>query len=97
VVNFYGSNDSIFGSDHRPVVLSLVLKPGEKEEIEEKKYDDLTPSEEIERRLRDVIEFDSRPRYQYVDLTNIIQKYGVIEVGQLTLANFKLPYQVTAA
>ena len=26
VINYYGSNDSVFGSDHRPVVLSMTLK-----------------------------------------------------------------------
>ena len=55
---------------------------------------DKTQDEEIEARLTELIHYVPSSKYQELDLSTVIQKYGIFELGYLRIVNLKLPNNI---
>jgi hypothetical protein len=104
VVNFYTCNDFIFGSDHRPVYLSLTLKKGlpmDTEKVKEiidvlEKTNEKTISlnDRIFESLRYIANYKFQNKYMKLNLNQAKQEYGAFKFKFIRISMIKLPLNI---
>lgn len=101
VVNFYTCNDFIYGSDHRPVYLSLTLKKGlpmDKKKVEEvvdvlEKFQkqDVSINDKIVSNLRYILNYKFQNKYMKLNINQAKQEYGIFKFKFIRISSIRLP------
>ena len=106
VVNFYTCNDFIYGSDHRPVYLSLTLKKGlpmDKKKVEEvvdvlEKFQkqDVSINDKIVSNLRYILNYKFQNKYMKLNINQAKQEYGIFKFKFIRISSIRLPQTAQA-
>lgn len=88
----YISLDHVFGSDHRPIILSLRISFAHAQE--EQKLEDAGDQRDLKTRIRNLMNFRPMGVNMDLNLNQIMQTYGVIKFKFLQIFNLRLPSQL---
>jgi len=90
-INIYGCLDNLFGSDHRPVYLSLNIKAARDDEV---RPPPLKVTSDTDTKVQRLMDFTPPWKFMDINLCQIMQNYGSIDLKYLRITNFKLPTKI---
>ena len=95
-VNKYDCLDNVFGSDHRPVYLSLSIKQAHREDIKQQQQEVNIPAvSDINEQVKRIMQYSPRSKYIDLNLSQIMQSYGMLSMKFVRITSLKLPSAIS--